>query len=455
MTNKCFTLSNRWIIRHDPFLHKKYFAYNIDNAEKYYLNITSYVILSIFEYNYLSCDNIFCFIRDKNICITFQEVEKIVEKLFSIGFLSDIRPEYSAEFNRINPFEKVNAKISLASSPYEVEIHFTKECNLLCKHCFYSAGNKFNNQLNKNDWIRFFEDLEENKILRLIISGGEPLLFPEVKSLLNDLAQRKIRIDLLTNGTLIDNDIAKIISARNFSTSISIDGVDDETHNFLRGKKCFSDVTRSIEMLAERRVFFQISTTLHKKNYIQIDKLIEWSIQKKANSINFILIDPMGRAAKHKNLLLDKIDVESIVDMINSAKKKYKHCIEIGFLDPSKPQYQFFDIDDKGDELIYCTAGTARIAVRSDGNVFPCTYGFEDDFFCIGNIRNDNIFSLWRKENLNLFRGDITLSQLPICANCEIADNCTLKVCRLRAYYKHGDFFGVPPGCYQADFLNK
>jgi len=176
--------------------------------------------------------------------------------------------------------------------------------------------------------------------------------------------------------------------------------------------------------------------------------MVKLALDYKAHSINFVLIDAIGRAMEAHDYLFSSTEKKLITSTIKGISYKYEKQINIAYLDPSIPNYSDLYLSDSKDK-IYCTAGTTRIYIRSDGCVFPCAYALGSNDFCGGNIRNENIEDIWLNNIWGTFRGLISLDDLPHCRLCKYSRVCTLKICRLRSYVINEDLYGVPPNCYK------
>lgn len=348
----------------------------------------------------------------------------------------------SSSYNQLN-FKPL---VPMTSTPYEAEIHLTNDCNLSCLHCAYNAGKRIKNELTIAEWKHILNQLEELQTFRIIISGGEPLLFQAIENLLEFLSLKRFRIDFLTNGTLIDAKIAKYLSSPNFSTTISLDGPDDKTHDMLRGEKCFNQVLNGASLLSQNGACFNFATTIHKLNMHVLDDIVKVAIKLKAKSVGFIILDPIGRAKYQTKLILASQDIVEITENAKKLVEEYGSKIFIDFLDPADSSYR--DVDStKVNSMIFCSAGTSRLAIRSDGAVFPCVYAFHDNKFLIDSAKTQTILDIWLSENWNSFRGAVNLNHLHECKACSFLESCSLKICRLRPYYSNGDFFGKPQNC--------
>lgn len=443
-----YTLSSSFIVRCDPNYRDKYLLFNISNGDKFRLSNIAFAILKLLDYNVLNFNEIKKYLINLNDELEVGALEQVFTEMARANFLTkseNLLTTSEVESN-ITKFDNLN--IPVTSSPYEIELHPTKGCNLKCKHCAYDSGTKLPNELELGSWYELLDELERLRVLRLIISGGEPLVYTRAKELFNFLRSKRIRVDLLTNGTLIDQELAQILSSSNICTTISLDGAKEPTHNQLRGSNCFYKVLNGLNLLAKTRGNFGISTVVNKQNIGEMEDIVKIGIELGARSVGFILIDPIGRAKYAKDYLLTNKDIVIVSSQVKVLQERYNEKLQVEYLDPSIPNYKDLDISKEYD-LIYCTAGTTRMAIRSDGAVFPCVYAFHDDKFLIGNIISETAKEIWAKPKWMTFRGMIRLKDLHICRRCELSRACTLKICRLRAYYQTQDLFAPPSNCPQ------
>lgn len=442
-----YTLSPRWVVRREEKVFPYYFAYDIFTDKQYELSEYLFVILLIFNNNTLSIN----------------ELHEIVEKTFSIkelqSFLlnneqlNDLLLE--SAFSSQNEFEIENDEfvkkydVAIAKFPFEAEIHLTEKCNLRCRHCCYSCGKEsLYEEIKFEFWKKTFDEFEKKGLFRLSISGGELFLYPEILRILKDLSTRKFRVELLTNATLIKKEHMQFLNAPNIFLNISLDGAEKEFHEYLRGANTFKKTMDILYKLRDVKAKINISSTIYKGNISQIEGLIKEGIKIKANAINFILLDNIGRAKEYNELTLSVNDKKVVNNKVLEFTKRYSDLIKINYMDPINPQYNYsqsLNIDEKS--KIYCSAATVRVAIAADGNVYPCVYGYGFDEMIGGNIKKETMKDIWETSNWDFLRGDIVLSQLDKCKQCSLVNLCALKVCRLRANIYSNDLYGVPHNC--------
>jgi radical SAM protein with 4Fe4S-binding SPASM domain len=180
-----------------------------------------------------------------------------------------------------------------------LELHLTNRCNLACRHCYLSAGE--GNDLELIKVFKVFEEFDALQGLRLMLSGGEPLLhrnFWYINERLNDYGFRAI---LLTNGTLVTKEIAERLKCH--EAQVSLDGM-QASHDILRGQGSFAKAVKGIENLLAAGIKTSVATmatTLNKSEFEDMKELVnslgvsEWTVDAPSMS---------GRLLENASLML-------------------------------------------------------------------------------------------------------------------------------------------------------
>lgn len=152
-----------------------------------------------------------------------------IQKLFDIKVLVDKEEETELE---------------------SVSLELTTNCNLRCKHCCVSAGSMPVMNLEKEKCFAVVDWAEKNKIKDLTFTGGEPLMHPEFSEILR-YAHTKYSgtIGMITNLTLLTERLAEEILCTVDNISISLDGYDEKSIDFIRGKGVFKNIQNKIKLL--------------------------------------------------------------------------------------------------------------------------------------------------------------------------------------------------------------
>lgn len=149
-----------------------------------------------------------------------------------------------------------------------LEVQVTLRCNLTCRHCY--IGTPEDVELTPEEVVQILMEFEEMQGLRLLITGGEPLLhrkFHDINNLLPDFAFRKI---LFTNGILLSKRVLKSLNVDEIQ--ISIDGLESR-HDALRGKGSFKKAMSAVEMALDSGFDVSIATMVHSMNLDDFDRM--------------------------------------------------------------------------------------------------------------------------------------------------------------------------------------
>ena len=110
-----------------------------------------------------------------------------------------------------------------------------RRCNLTCLHCYsISADKDFPGELSTTEVFKVMDDLKAFQVPVLILSGGEPLMRPDIFDISRRAKDMGFYVGLSTNGTLIDEKMIEPIAAIGYDyVGISIDGI-RATHDRFR-----------------------------------------------------------------------------------------------------------------------------------------------------------------------------------------------------------------------------
>jgi radical SAM protein with 4Fe4S-binding SPASM domain len=167
-------------------------------------------------------------------------------------------------------------------SPRYLELQITDKCNLRCRHCYIGEGR--GEELTVEQIKRVLCEFEEMQGLRVLVTGGEPLLhsrFGEINKMLPEFFVRKV---LFTNGFLVNRSVLEGLNVDELQ--VSIDGL-QPAHDALRGSGSFARAMRAVEAAAEVGLEVSVSTMVHAgdlDDFDRMDKLFrslgvkEWTV---------------------------------------------------------------------------------------------------------------------------------------------------------------------------------
>lgn len=333
--------------------------------------------------------------------------------------------------------KKYEENKSLIKTNYlsKLEIILNNKCNLACKYCYANGGDYYQEENSINpekigDLISKIIPEHFDKVGTVMFFGGEPLL--SFKAIVQTVQKFNflykhgfIKINpkytIVTNGTLITNEIAKFLRENNFSVTISIDGY-RYIHNILRpyksGKGSFEKVNDSILLLRKYNVNIQLLevtyTSLHHSNNIS-KKGIESFLKNKYGDIKIFISDCIGDS-----------EYAFSADFIKEKEIKYEKQIKLATLRA---------ILDKRYKRNYCDAGVESFAITPFGKIIPCHFFMGYNEYTIGDLNKDNIFNSNYDQLEDLFN-NLKNNYISYCSNCWIRDMCSECPASLLIYNK-------------------
>ena len=165
----------------------------------------------------------------------------------------------------------------------KVFINITNRCNNQCSYCFQdNSGSKKDMPVELLEKI--FLELDDIKVNKVILSGGEASLHPQFDTILSILKKYKFTIGLFTNGLLSD-EVIKLINESNISSIyLSLDGTNDN-YNRSRGRAKVYIIEENLRKIKKKII---IMNTLNSQNYLNVEQFIEYcNRQNKIQKINF------------------------------------------------------------------------------------------------------------------------------------------------------------------------
>ena len=185
-------------------------------------------------------------------------------------------------WNNPNP-TNVDMGEKISPSLRYLELHLTHQCNLRCAHCYIGDRGGIAD-MPVSEAVAITREFSDMGGLRLLISGGEPLVYKGLESYLREISGLKVRRVLLTNGMLIDWDTIKWLDVHEIQ--FSLDGW-QAGHDRLRGGGAFARLMEGIRAAQAFGVDISFSTMVHPYNTDQFDRMaafvkdveaVEWGI---------------------------------------------------------------------------------------------------------------------------------------------------------------------------------
>jgi SynChlorMet cassette radical SAM/SPASM protein ScmE len=324
-------------------------------------------------------------------------------------------------------------------TPQILELAITNRCNLRCKYCYhFTSPGDVGKDLPKEEWLKFFEELNKCGVMSVSIAGGEPFCREDLQEIITSVVQNKMRFSILTNGTLVTEQMAQFIAStgRCDNTQVSIDGSIPTTHDACRGKGTFKRALEGIQCLRRHKVPVTVRVTIHKDNVNDLEGIAELLLKEiglpsfSINSAGY-----MG-LCKQNAEQVQLIPQERVMAMRTLLKldKEYPGRIlaTAGPLAEGKAWKAMEDARSKGlcrlphgGYLTGCTGIMKKMGVRADGVMIPCN---QLSHIELGRINVDSLQGVWLNHpEMKALRErcQIPLNEFEFCKGCDYINYCT------------------------------
>ena len=299
----------------------------------------------------------------------------------------------------------------------------TTRCNLHCRHCgsdCFAASRDVDMPL--EDFLRAFDTIPAEgraNPFTVVLTGGEPLLRPDLPAVGRALRSRGVSWGIVSNGWFYDAQMhQRLVAAGLGALTISLDGL-EASHDWMRGRPgSFARALKGISVAAtDPRVHFDVVTCVNKRNIGELEELYALLAATGVRQWRIFTIIPIGRAADDPEMHLSDAEFVSLMEFIRS-KRENPGPMQVtfsceGYLGPYENKVR--------DVPYFCHAGINIASVLIDGRICACP-NIDRDAFSQGNIYEDNFWQVWQ-ERFQPFR-DRSWTRRGRCADCRVWRDC-------------------------------
>ena len=177
-----------------------------------------------------------------------------------------------------------------------------RRCNLTCKHCYsLSADHDYAGELGTQEVFAVMDDLKAFKVPVLILSGGEPLLRPDLFEIAARAKAMRFYVGLSTNGTLIDEVMAERVVAAGFDyVGISLDGIGATHDKFRRLEGAFDLSLNAVRLLRTRGLKVGLRFTMTDMNAHDLPAMLQLLRDEQLDKLYFSHLNYAGRGNIHR-----------------------------------------------------------------------------------------------------------------------------------------------------------
>lgn len=303
--------------------------------------------------------------------------------------------------------------------PYLI-FEVTPRCNSNCLYCYnvwkeneaYPKG-----ELSLNSIKSLFKKISTEINPKFItLSGGEPLLHPDIITIVDFLHKLGNKIGIATNGTLLNEEkINSLIKNGVTYFEISLNSTNPKTYTQLSGNDYLNKIRQAILFVKKLKIPLTVSFTITKLNYTDIADVVDLCFAFSVDSIALNRFVPGGEGIKNlKTLQISRQELEETLHIANQKGAKYKIPINITI------PIEACEIDHKKYSRLNfgtCGCGLHKWVIDPLGNLRTCEQNPE----ILGNLFDKNFNELSSLDEAKMFRKK---NARLICGECSGFRNC-------------------------------
>lgn len=341
-----------------------------------------------------------------------------------------------------------------------------RRCNLTCRHCYsISADKDFPGELSTQEVYGVMDDLKAFGVPVLILSGGEPLLRPDIYDIATRAKQMGFYVGLSSNGTLIDAaNIGRIAEVGFDYVGISLDGIKDTHDKFRRMVGAYDRSLNAIRLCRDAGIKIGVRFTLTQHNEHDLPALLELMECENIDKFYLSHLNYAGRGnidRKHDAVFAT---TRRVMDLLfDTCWSTIERGLDKEFVTGNNDAdgvYLLFWVRRRFPQLeAHLRAKLAQWGGNSSGvnvanidnlgNVHPDTFWWH---YAVGNVRARPFSAIWPDTSDPLMAG-LKANPRKIkgrCGECSYFDICGGNT-RVRAQQLTGDAWQEDPACYLSD----
>ena len=355
--------------------------------------------------------------------------------------------------------------VTMGSGPVVIW-NLIRRCNLACKHCYAtSADIDFDGELSTAEVFAVMDDLRAFGVSVLILSGGEPLLRPDIFEISQRAKEMGFYVGLSSNGTLINNTNIDDIKRIGYDyVGVSLDGMRDTHDRFRRKQGAFDESIHGIRLCHEAGIKIGLRFTLTQDNAVELPDLLQLMRDEDIDKFYLSHLNYAGRGNRNRaSDLHHKMTREAMDLMFATCWQDVQEGIKREFVTGNNDADGVYLLQWAAQHIPEHVPALRKQLLRWGGNssgvnianidnlgiVHPDTMWWD---YSIGNIRERPFSKIWQDTSDPLMAG-LKAKSRPLEGRCAICKH--LAICggnsRTRAWQLTGNPWAEDPGCYLSD----
>ncbi len=338
----------------------------------------------------------------------------------SLFMYSDRTPKFLEEDSSEKEDLKVfNERWGASFHMSRIHLEVSERCNERCVHCYFPDSFR-RNLMSKEQFLSILAQCKELNVLNVTISGGEPMLNPELLFFINECRKNNFSINLLSNLTLLtDSLLDAFIQTPMLSVQTSLYSMNADVHDSITmAKGSFEKTIKAIERLYEFNIPMHINCPIMRQNIHDYKEVIKWagSLNIEASS-DYMLFGCFDGSGRNLDCRLRLPEIESLI-----KEELLTRSVREEALFPSEQRINESD-------YVVCPVCLNSLCISHCGDVYPCE-GWQG--YKLGNINDVSLSDIWNNSSAIQELRNLSYDDFPKCSVCLDKEFCS--ICLLRNY---------------------
>lgn len=345
---------------------------------------------------------------------------RAIEQLVKIGFLHE------------NEYRPREFHPGIAKVPFILYLHMTARCNLRCPYCYNQEHRHeiWNAPVGSfEQFAKLIDEAAELGFKEVKFTGGEALLNKDTLRLARHARERGLRVNLLTNGTVVDESNAREIVEVAHAVSLSLDSANPEEHDIVRGRNTWRQALKAIRLLKEAGLeYLHLNSVVTPVNKNSVEDFLEFAWEEmEAQKVTLAttgidVSDPASRwGAKKFQLTPDEMW------QVYQSQKAFRD---------RKAEENPPVVSRDSLRRTQCGVGNGLVSVDSNGDLYPCQTMHLPEMLC-GNVFETSLRQVLETSDRLHHARNMTVERLEDCPTCPMRYICS-GGCRMEAYSREG-----------------
>jgi len=328
----------------------------------------------------------------------------------------------------------------MAEAPFGLLAELTHRCPLQCGYCSNPVELvRRNAELDTEAWRRVFDQARSLGALQIHLSGGEPLLRPDLPELVVHANSLGCYVNLVTSGVGLSRDRLRDLAARGVDhVQLSLQDATKAGNDRIAGIKAFDRKVEAAAYIREEGLPLTVNTVLHRQNLDNIAGIIAMAEEMGAERLELANTQYYGWALRNRAVLLPTREQLAVADpIVAAAQERLRGRMEI--------VYVIADYHEAHPKPCMYGWGARQLTVAPNGDVLPCPAATVISSLEIENVRDSSLHDIWyHSSSFNAFRGFEWMKDP--CRSCPRKE-IDFGGCRCQAFQLTGDAANTDPVC--------